>query len=347
TINGGNGNDTVDGGLGADSLNGGDGNDTYFVDNLGDIVAETFNDALGGVDSVSASVSHTLGFGIENLTLTGFGNINGTGNGNNNVITGNSGNNILDGGAGNDTINGGNGNDTVDGGLGADSLNGGDGNDTYFVDNLGDIVAETFNDALGGVDSVSASVSHTLGFGIENLTLTGFGNINGTGNGNNNVITGNSGSNFLSGDAGNDTINGGSGDDTITGGAGADLLTGGFGVNTFVYNNLSEGGDTITDFIFLDRIQLRFSGFSGLNLGTLTSNRYGEGFSLSSAANAARNAGAFGAAVLGVSSGSNVQVWYTGNTFNTAFLNTGATLLATLTGTSLGSISQSNFSVIV
>ncbi|AFZ20584.1 beta strand repeat-containing protein [Allocoleopsis franciscana] len=205
TINGLNGNDvlnglstndTLNGGLGADTMNGGDGNDTYYVDNVGDVVAETYNDALGGVDSVYSSVNHTLGYGIENLTLTGFGNINATGNGNDNVLTGNSGNNILDGG------------------LGADTMNGGDGDDTYYVDNVGDVVAETYNDALGGVDSVYSSVNHTLGYGIENLTLTGFGNINATGNGNDNVLTGNSGNNILDGGLGADTMNGGDGDDT-------------------------------------------------------------------------------------------------------------------------------------
>jgi Ca2+-binding RTX toxin-like protein len=263
TLNGGTGNDTLNGGSGADSLNGGDGNDTYFVDNIFDVVTENFNDTLGGIDTVNSSVSFTLGFGLENLTLTGFSSINGTGNGNNNVITGNSGNNILSGGTGNDTLNGGSGNDTLNGGTGndtlnggsgADSLNGGDGNDTYFVDNIFDVVTENFNDTLGGIDTVNSSVSFTLGFGLENLTLTGFSSINGTGNGNNNVITGNSGNNILSGGTGNDTLNGGSGNDTLNGGTGEDK---------FVFNNLFEGIDVIQDFNFsqLDKIQISQSGF--------------------------------------------------------------------------------------
>ena len=139
-IYGGNGNDTLDGGLGADTLDGGDGNDTYFVDNVGDIVKEVYDDALGGTaDTVFASVTYSLapgtfynqGHGIENLTLTGFGNINATGNGKNNILTGNTGSNVLNGGLGADTLNGGAGSDTLEGGLGQDTLTGGAGNDFF------------------------------------------------------------------------------------------------------------------------------------------------------------------------------------------------------------------------
>jgi Ca2+-binding RTX toxin-like protein len=236
-ISGFNGNDTLIGGLGADTLYGGDGSDTYYVDNAGDVVTEYYNDALGGVDTVFSSVNFTLGFGLENLTLTGTGNI-GTGNGNNNVITGNSANNILNGG------------------LGADSLYGGDGSDTYYVDNAGDVVTEYYNDALGGVDTVFSSVNFTLGFGLENLTLTGTGNINGTGNGNKNVITGNSANNIL------------------TGGLGADTLTGGLGADTFVFNSKFEGIDIIKDFQWTqnDKIQVSKIGFGATSLSQFNYN---------------------------------------------------------------------------
>ncbi|MEQ1486829.1 calcium-binding protein, partial [Methyloglobulus sp.] len=146
-LNGFNGNDVLNGGADADTMNGGDGNDTYFVDNVGDVILNTttfnpnlgeVNDFLGGVDTVNSFISYTLGASLENLNLTGFAAINGTGNIKNNVINGNSASNVLDGGAG------------------ADTMNAGDGSDTYFVDNTGDVVSESWNDALGGVDTVNS-----------------------------------------------------------------------------------------------------------------------------------------------------------------------------------------------
>ena len=85
---------------------------------------------------------------------------------------------------------------------------------------------------------------------IENLTLSGVADLNGTGNSAVNVLTGNDGANILSGLAGNDTIDGGLGNDIIDGGLGNDLLTGGGGIDTFWFHDAisSKNVDTITDF---------------------------------------------------------------------------------------------------
>ena len=286
TLRGEFGDDILDGGLGGDRLIGGAGNDTYIVDNINDNISDS-----SGTDTVLSSINWTLGNNLENLTLTGNANINGTGNNLNNILIGNIGNNILDGKNGADTMFGGLGNDTyivdntndtvnelanegidtilssitrtleanvenltltgnstingtgneldniitgnnrnniLDGGVGADALIGGHGNDTYIVDNLGDSITEALNQ---GTDLVKSNVSWTLSENLENLTLTGSANINGTGNSVNNVITGNDG---------NNTLSGGFGNDSLVGGLGADVLVGGFGNDT-LFLGLNDG----------------------------------------------------------------------------------------------------------
>jgi Ca2+-binding RTX toxin-like protein len=198
TITGNAGNNTLDGGAGNDTLIGGTGNDTYIVDNSSDVITELSTE---GTDIVNASISYTLGANVENLTLTGTGNLSGTGNTGNNTITGNTGNNTLDGGAG------------------ADSLTGGIGDDTYLVDNASDVVTESSGE---GLDTVNASISYTLGANVENLTLTGSGNINATGSSDDNTINGNVGNN------------------TLDGGAGADLLFGNIGNDTYIIDNVND-----------------------------------------------------------------------------------------------------------
>ncbi|MBL1211574.1 beta strand repeat-containing protein, partial [Geminocystis sp. GBBB08] len=232
TLDGGAGNDTLIGGTGADTLIGGLGNDTYTVDNSGDVVTETSTLATE-IDTVQSSITYTLGDNLENLTLTGTANINGTGNTVNNVITGNDGNNTLNGGDGVDTLNGGAGNDTLNGGVGADSLIGGLGNDIYIVDNTGEKISETSTLATE-IDTVQSSVTWTLGANVENLTLTGNDTINGTGNSLNNVIIGNGVANNLNGSSGNDSLDGGAGNDTLIGGDGNDTLLGGTGNDSLV-----------------------------------------------------------------------------------------------------------------
>jgi Ca2+-binding RTX toxin-like protein len=263
TLNGGNGADTLDGGLGADGMTGGLGNDIFYVDDVGDTVNENLGE---GNDEVRAAITYGLGGNVENLTLTGGGDIDGTGNALRNVITGNTGANTIHAGAEVDTVSGGDGNDTIygeagndvlngdngadlldggdgddtlvggagadylRGGVGADRMSGGTGNDYYVVDSVGDTTDETGGD---GVDSVISRVTWTLRDGTENLTLAAPGGaINGTGNAADNVIVGNSSANLLWGLDGNDNINGDGGNDTLRGGNGADTLDGSVGNDT-------------------------------------------------------------------------------------------------------------------
>ena len=91
------GNNTLDGGTGDDTLLGYGGDDTYIVDSSNDKVTEYDSE---GTDLVLASVSFEISSNVENLTLTGSNDINGTGNTSDNTLTGNSGNNTLTGAAG-------------------------------------------------------------------------------------------------------------------------------------------------------------------------------------------------------------------------------------------------------
>jgi len=221
------GNDTLDGGSGTNTLDGGAGDDTYVLHaGSSDTVIEATD---GGVDTVKADFSYTLGTGLENLTLLSASNLNGTGNELDNVMTGNAGSNTLLGMAGNDTLYGGDGNDTLDGGTGADTMTGGAGDDTYKVDNAADRIVEL---ASGGTDAVVATISYKLGNFVEVLTLSGTDNLKGTGNALDNTIYGNAGNNVLVGNAGDDSLYGGDGKDTLNGGDGADTLIGGAGNDT-------------------------------------------------------------------------------------------------------------------
>ncbi|MET0528913.1 MAG: calcium-binding protein [Microvirga sp.] len=249
-LDGGIGDDRLNGGSGADQMSGGTGNDTYYVDNLADVVSEAGG---SGTDVVYASVSYTLSADIENLIAEGTNALNLTGNASNNSITGNAAANVIDGGAG------------------ADRMDGGLGNDTYSVDNAGDVVVDSGGDA----DTIQTSISYTLADGIENMMALGAGAINLTGNASNNMLTGNAAANRIDGGLGIDVLNGGAGNDIINGGDGNDALSGGAGKDIFVFNTLpnkATNRDQIADFdVKADKINLDKAVFKKLKKGKLKS----------------------------------------------------------------------------
>ncbi|MBD2447011.1 type I secretion C-terminal target domain-containing protein [Nostoc sp. FACHB-152] len=75
-----------------------------------------------------------------------------------------------------------------------------------------------------------------------------------TGDNANNTLNGGTGNDILNGGAGNDILSGDIGNDTLIGGAGSDRLTGGAGNDKFVFTNLNERTDTITDFSSTDDV---------------------------------------------------------------------------------------------
>ncbi len=230
------GDDTLIGGGGADTLHGGQGDDTYLA-GPGDTIVEA---AGRGTDLVISADSFSLrdhSQFLEHLTLTGGADIGATGNSAGNRITGNTGDNRLDGAWGDDTLIGGGGRDV---------LRGGQGDDTYHVDSRDDAVLEA---AGRGHDHVFASADYALrdhSQHVEDLTLTGRGDIDATGNSMGNLITGNSGNNVIDGAWGRDTLIGGPGDDTLIGGQHADIFVVGTGQDHDRIEDFQYGTDQIS-----------------------------------------------------------------------------------------------------
>jgi trimeric autotransporter adhesin len=71
------GDDYLDGGIGADPMIGGMGNDGYVVEDVSDSLAENADE---GIDLVNAQISFVLADHFEKLTLLGQSAIDGTGN---------------------------------------------------------------------------------------------------------------------------------------------------------------------------------------------------------------------------------------------------------------------------
>lgn len=223
SIIGGDGNDTLFGGIGHDSLLGDIGDDLFY----GGIGHDTIEAGDGNDISYGDAGDDTIRFGAGNDTVYG-------GDGNDRIDDAFSisltGNNLLYGGTGNDTLWAGDDADTLYGDEGTDLLNGEAGNDLLYggADN-DDLFGGTDHDTLhgdAGDDTLSGESGNDVAYG-------------GTGN---DALNGGVGLDTLYGDAGNDTLYGDAGDDLLSGGTGNDLVYGGTG-NDMIYGG--AGTDSI------------------------------------------------------------------------------------------------------
>ena len=166
--------DILDGGTGQDTMYGGAGDDLYRVDDSLDEVNETSTSGgdAGGIDTVEASISYSLGVYIEKLSLTGSAAIDGTGNELANRIKGNLSNNALDGKGGADIISGQDGNDTIIGGAGKDTLDGGNGADIFVFGRADPTSTDRISDFSSDIDRLGI-------FALDYLLREGHGLING------------------------------------------------------------------------------------------------------------------------------------------------------------------------
>lgn len=295
-IDGGAGNDRIEGNGGADFLLGGTGNDQLYGDENRSVDGKYITDAYGGNDYIDAgddddsvqggakddfilggAGKDTL-FGDNNfgdltpaageVTAAGADYIDG-GN-DNDRIWGEGGADQLFGGSGDDQIMGDgdvvdlkaalHGDDHIDGEDGWDKLFGGGGNDRIFGGNG--------NDWLAGEDQIESNASTTLtgddylsGESGDDILVGGVGTDQLFGGDDKDTLFGGTGHDFLDGGSGDDQLAGGEGNDTLTGGAGADNLQGGAGDDLYVFMSTDMdivGGliDTITDKEGKNRIQI-------------------------------------------------------------------------------------------
>jgi Ca2+-binding RTX toxin-like protein len=204
---------TVDGGAGDDQLNG-----TGAADKL---VGGAGSDTLQGGDG-------------KDRVLGGDGN---------DSLDGGAADDTLDGGAGADALNGGAGNDALLVGPGADVMSGGDGTDAADYSARVEALTLTLdgeaNDGVDGEhDNVGTDVENVTG-GSGNDTIVGGPGKNSIAGGpgddsldgaqGDDAIDGGPGNDLLTGGQGNDLLGGGEGNDGLSGGSGADDMAGGPG----------------------------------------------------------------------------------------------------------------------
>jgi Ca2+-binding RTX toxin-like protein len=271
------GHDILSGGSGQDVMEGGLGDDSYYIDNIGDIVIEA--GGSNDIDVVSSNVSISARAiddkkaaivcgQVENFTLTGTKTANVTANDIDNTINGNSAKNILNAGAGDDNLYGFGGNDVLNGGEDNDLLEGGNGNDVLNGNSDDDdLFGQAGNDILNGgsgndrLDGGAGSDTYSGGDGYDfvrftsatsgvtfSLAVTKAQNTGGSGK--DKLAIGHS-VEGLAGSLFNDYLTGDVSDNSLYGDQGSDLMRGGAGSDTFIFDNFGANPselDLIVDF---------------------------------------------------------------------------------------------------
>ncbi|KRC82486.1 M10 family metallopeptidase C-terminal domain-containing protein [Sphingomonas sp. Root241] len=247
----------IDGGLGDDILNGGDGVDTISFASSG---------AVGIAVNLATLTAQNTGAG--NKTIIGFENVRTTAGADN--VTGDAGDNVFFEAGGADVYNGAGGSDTVDysaatsvvtvnlNTVAAQNTGTSTGSDTITnVENL--IGAAAFANTLTGGSTTAnrlvggAVADFLIGSGLGDTLIGGGGNDVIFGDYVNTFNTGATtadGADVIEGGAGNDQLVGGMGNDILRGGDGDDTLVGGIGNGTAaglstVYTN--DGGQDTFD----------------------------------------------------------------------------------------------------
>ncbi len=259
--NSGDGNDTIDGGLGFDDLqvNTGSENDTVLAAAEGTQLTVTASTVANPVGETTKSqfiekLTVNTNAGADAVRVEDLGDVSllqfvevDAGSGTDLVDASSQAKRSLrlfiNGGRGDDTLIGGDSLETIHGDAGDDSLLAGAGDDCLFGGNGQDsLFGGAGNDGLQGEDDRDVLYGEA---GNDNLD-GGRGNDNLFGGTGDDLLLGNSGDDRAAGEAGDDTLEGNAGDDTLDGGDGDDTLFGQAGVDSLLGqsgNDQLSGGD--------------------------------------------------------------------------------------------------------